>query len=217
MGHLRFAKEHARIIAQLASSVGGPNLTIETLEAFLKECPQVVEGRVQYLVSGGFAVEIASREIRSHKDIDIVLLDAKSGDICWVSCRLDVVKPETYFAHMNLDPHVLLESMLHTTTRPEDHGVEVRSVHPALLLVQKSSDFCGKSPRREDFEDAKSLTRLLQRSSNQDKLIWNSLVSYGLVALSERVQPRARERLAPVLRYLQRFDGGAGSLEAGSY
>jgi len=216
MGYLHISKEHARIIAQLESSIGGPNITIETLEAFLKKCPQVIDGRVRYLVSGGFAAEIASREVRSHKDIDIVLLDANSSGICWVSCKLDIVKPDTYFGHMDLDPQIMRASALHTTTRPEERGVEVSTVRPALLLVQKSSDFYGKTPRREDLEDSRSLVRLLQRSSSEDKRIWSRLLLYGLDSLPEHAQPQARERLTPVLRHLQRFDGGPGSLDANS-
>lgn len=215
-GYLRVAEEHSRILAQLASSIGGPNLTIETLEAFLKQCPQVAEGSVRYLVSGGFAVEIASRELRSHKDIDIVLLADNRDAIKWVSCKLDMVKPETYFGHLNLASQVLLGSTIRSTTRPEGHGAEVHIVHPAFLLVQKSSDFYGKAPRNEDIQDAKSLARLLARGSLEEKREWSRLLSFGLDALPEHLARKARERLTPVIEHLRRFDGGLGSSDTHS-
>jgi len=217
MGYVRISLEQEHIIAQLQSSVSGPNITIETLEAFLKACPQVVDGRVRYLVSGGFAVEIASREVRTHKDIDIVLLDSGSANIRWISCKLDIVRPETYFGHMELAPRVLLESALHTRTRSNRRGAKVSIVHPALVLVQKSSDFYGRAPRQQDRDDARSLARLLQRSSNQNKRIWSWLVTHGVNSLPHRIEPKARARLTPLLQHLQRFNGGPGSLDANSF
>ena len=67
-GYVSIPEGHQRIVAQLPSSIGGPNLTIENLEDFLMACPQFIGGKPRYLVSGGFAVDITTSQARTHKE-----------------------------------------------------------------------------------------------------------------------------------------------------
>jgi hypothetical protein len=206
LGHISPPKPHQEIVAKLASCVSGPTITIETLEAFLTACPQVIGGKTRYLVSGGFAVDITTGQTRAHKDIDIVLLSKKDASPQWCSCKLDAVQPETYFGHMNLTSEVFLKSARRLTTRPNEMGIPVAVVHPAILLVQKSSDFYGKAPRHEDAQDARALADQLKREVTSHRDEWRSLIFQGFSGLEDNVRPKTLSRLAPVLRYLQITD-----------
>ena len=139
-------------------------------------CTQFIGGQPRYLVSGGFAVDITTSQARTHKDIDIVLLSKKEASPQSCSCSVDAIQPETHFGHMNLTSEVFRKSAWQHTTRPDGMGLPVAVVHPAILLVQKSSDFCGKPPRAEDAHDAQALANLLKSEMSSHREEWKSLI-----------------------------------------
>lgn len=172
----------------LAVPVGDPTspkvdeLRFRQLEAILAAEPQRdLEGRLRYLVTSGFAVEMITGFKREHHDLDFVIMDAEQTDH-WSLMGTDNVTPGEYWAGMHFDPDFLEGTARSVRTRKLSQSPSVEVVHPAIIMVQKSSDAFGRPPRPKDTADVTALIHYW-KETEQDPHEWDPIISISLDAL----------------------------------
>lgn len=155
---------------------------LHQLELILETEPQRDRaGRLRYLVTSGLAVEMITGFERSHHDIDLVIMDPEDGNR-WSLLGTDNVTPGRYWADMKFEPIYLEETARATRTRKEGKAPVVEVVHPAIIMVQKSSNAFGRPPRTKDNEDVSAIVRHWKEKEGYTKT-WNPIVRQSLDAL----------------------------------
>src|SRR3989344_6316114 len=124
--------------------------TAENLLKVLDELPQVTaKGKIQYLIAGGWGIELLTGLPREHHDIDALILDERTPSHFGTDTR----KPDDYFTVISTTSKDVRES--HTTSRYWDYCKrEVHIPRAEFLLVSKIYGGFGKEPRDKDYEDA---------------------------------------------------------------
>lgn len=171
---------------------GGIKGTIENLENMLLTEPQRDKnGKLRYLLTSGLAVELVTGFEREHHDLDLVIMDPNNTE--WEMFGTDNVTPGQYWAGMRFNPQYLEETARKVSTRING-GLVVEVVHPAILIVQKSSDAFDRVPRKKDTEDVKALIGYWEKGEPNPKQ-WPPIIAEALRALPSAQLPITRERL----------------------
>lgn len=151
------------------------------LEELLDCEPQrTEEGYLRYLVTSGMAVELVTGFEREHHDLDLVIMDPANTDY-WEVYGTDNVTPQRYWARMKFDPAFLSNTARVTQTRG-DHGAVTEVVHPAILMVQKSSNAFNRSPRSKDKADVVAIIEHWRKREAYPHR-WNPIIRTSLSAL----------------------------------
>lgn len=137
-------------------------------------------GNLRYLVTSGMAVELVTGYEREHHDLDLVIMDPANTDY-WEIYGTDNVTPQGYWADMKFDPVFLQDTVRRTKTRPR-LGQIAEVVHPAILLVQKSSNAFGRAPRPKDNADVVAVVKHWREQEGYTKQ-WNPIIRTSLDAL----------------------------------
>lgn len=137
------------------------------LETLLRTHPQVTpKGEIQYLVAGGWAVELLTGVERHHHDLDVINLVGIP-----FSYRLDEQKPEQYFETLSLQPEEYLDHMTavdwtrktFVSTIPRKKAKKTHHVYvpvPEFLFLSKIAGFL-RAPRDKDYVDLESLANII--------------------------------------------------------
>jgi hypothetical protein len=200
--HLEIPRLKMNIERILAMPIGDPGLPptsgdrLRQLELILEVEPQRTgEGILRYLVTSGLAVEMLTGFEREHHDIDLVIMDPDDQER-WDLLGTDNVTPGEYWADMRFDPDYLEANARVVETRRKGPAVEV--VHPAIIMVQKSSDAFGRSPRPKDVDDVVALvTHWINREGYTRK--WNPIVQHSLNALPQDQLEKTLRRIRRIL------------------
>lgn len=130
----------------------------ESLYRFLKTHPQQSDGSINYLIGGGWAVELLSGKVREHHDLDVVRLNGKPWQF-----RVDEKGSENYFEAISMDAERMLEHYsMKVRWNPGLHGLEdgrkmdIWILRPEFILVSKLVGF-ARAPREKDSEDISAL------------------------------------------------------------
>lgn len=186
-------------LRQVLPTIVGLGSGISELEQLLEVEPQRDgHGNLRYLVTSGIAVELITRFIRPHHDLDLVIMDPTNENY-WEIYGTDNVTPQTYWADMKFDPSYLQQTARIAKTRPERRNSPIAEVvHPAVLLVQKSSDAFGRSPRERDRQDVRAIVRHW-RGKERFTREWNPIIRYALDALPTDQLDRTLVRVREIL------------------
>ncbi|MFH1541648.1 MAG: hypothetical protein ABIE84_00970 [bacterium] len=152
--------------------VDGIKGTLQNLVRVLTENPQKMKRSVCYALAGGWATELFTGRSRTHKDIDIVVLDD------YFEVETDNQRPESYFGQlsmsiadckrdgvMSIDTNLLLrreqgfemDGLVAWVDFVDPCG-EVVIARPELIAVAKLSGGWGGEPcRNHDIEDSLAL------------------------------------------------------------
>lgn len=160
-----------------------PGAGLSELEELLALEPQRDDaGNLRYLVTSGMAVELVTGYERDHHDLDLVIMDPENVDK-WEIYGTDNVTPQRYWADMKFDPKFLQDTARKVKTRKNAKGSpEAEVVHPAVLLVQKSSNAFKRPPRQKDDDDVSAIVRHWKEKEGYSKL-WNPIIEESLNAL----------------------------------
>ncbi len=170
---------------------------VKELERLLVRAPQLdKDGNPRYLLTGGMAVELVTGFERSHKDLDLVIMDGEEKQK-WDIFGTDNVTPRKYWADMSFDPNFLRRTAVKVQTRPKG-GKEVLVVHPAILMVQKLSNAFGRDPRSKDLEDVGALVKYWEKVSNP--IDWVPILRTALEALPEVSRSQTMDRLQSMVQ-----------------
>lgn len=192
--------ERARLIGKLRQMIGDPGVPptedgrLVQLERILTAEPQFdSEGRLRYLLTSGLAVELITGFQRAHHDIDLVIMDSARSRR-WTLIGTDNVTPGQYWADMTFEPEYLTRISRNVRTRRNKPSPNVHVVHPAVILVQKSSNAFGRSPRERDEQD---VTALVDHWKYREVYTrdWNPIVRQSLDALPPRELQRTLSRV----------------------
>jgi hypothetical protein len=161
---------------------GAKDARFHQLELILKHEPQRDDNKkLRYLVTSGLAVEMITGFERDHHDLDLVIMDPENTKY-WELMGTDNVTPGQYWADMKFDPKFLGDNARSVRIRHNKNSSLVEVVHPAILMVQKSSDAFGRPPRKKDKADVDAIIAHWKSEENYTKE-WNPLVRYSLDAL----------------------------------
>lgn len=167
------------------------------LEMLLAEEPQRdSQGDLRYLLTSGLAVELVTGFERFHHDIDFVIMDPSDVNR-WDMIGTDNVTPGKYWADMKFDANYLEETARLQRIRNRRHAPEVEVVHPAIILVQKSSDAFGRPPRKRDVEDVDAIVRHWKEIEGFTRE-WNPIVEESINALPKNQHQKTLNRLRSV-------------------
>jgi hypothetical protein len=160
------------------------------------------EGRLRYLITSGFAVELITGYEREHHDLDLVIMDELDLKR-WREVGTDNVTPGQYWADMKF-PRSYLERTPRSARLDPSLGRRspiVEVVHPAIIAVQKSSNAWGRPPREKDTNDVLALARYYRHGESRELArIWSEIISQSLKALPNGEEQRTRERLVQAFR-----------------
>ena len=122
------------------------------LRTVIDNVEQVNESRnLRYLVTSGLAVELMTGYRRRHKDLDLVLMHPDVNDYPDVFSKTDNTSPNQFWGGLRLDNRFLTATAMRSDDRTLD---SVYCAHPAITLVQKTSDAWGRAPREHDYQDS---------------------------------------------------------------
>lgn len=155
--------------------VGGIHGTLVNLCKILNKYPQQSGKKVNYVLAGGWAVELVTGYSRSHKDIDIILLNPN------FNAETDNQRPESYFGQLSISRGTFYNHCISSifTKLPihypkgwklNEFRVEMKKfcdplgevwiAQPELLAIAKlSGGWGGEIGRDKDIEDCVSLLR----------------------------------------------------------
>lgn len=169
------------------------------LEELLALEPQRDEaGNLRYLVTSGMAVELITGYEREHHDLDLVIMDPANTNYYWEIYGTDNVTPQRYWADMRFDPDFLTETVRDARTRG-NHGPLAEVVHPAILMVQKSSNAWDRPPRPKDNADVGAIVRHWREKEGYTRQ-WNPIVRTSLDALPPEQVDRTLKRILAVVK-----------------
>lgn len=192
--------ERARLIRVLRQLIGDPGVPptedgrLQQLERILALEPQFdSEGRLRYLLTSGLAVELITGFQRDHHDIDLVIMDEHESNR-WLLIGTDNVTPGQYWADMKFEPDYLQRTRRQEFTRINKPSPRVEVVHPAIILVQKSSNAFGRPPRERDSQDVSAIVR---HWKTRESFItdWNPILRHSLDALPPHQMQRSLSRV----------------------
>jgi len=186
-----------KIIAIPIGDPGSPKALgerLRQLEMILEAIPQRdTQGRLRYLVTSGLAVELVTGFQRTHHDIDLVIMNPDNRRR-WDLVGTDNVTPGKYWAGMSFDPEFLEATARAVPTRTGQNPPLVQVVHPAIIMVQKSSDAFGRPPRTKDEDDVHAIIRHWKEKEKYTQE-WDPIVKNALAALPPEQIERTRGRL----------------------
>lgn len=136
---------------------------------------------LRYLVTSGLAVEMLTGYARDHHDIDLVIMDPTDRRR-WDLIGTDNVTPGQYWADMVFEADFLEETARTAKTRKRGKSPIAEVVHPAIIMVQKSSDAWGRPPRNRDIDDVSALVRHWKEREGYTRE-WNPIVRRAVDAL----------------------------------
>lgn len=172
----------------IAIPIGDPGLpptaegSLRKLEMILEAEPQRdASGALRYLVTSGLAVEMVTGFQRPHHDIDLVIMDPENQNY-WDLIGTDNVTPGQYWADMKFDSEFLEQTAREARTRRKGKSPVAEVVHPAIIMVQKSSDAFGRPPRQRDVNDVVAIARHWKEREGYTGE-WNPIVRASLDAL----------------------------------
>ncbi len=170
---------------------------VKELERLLARAPQLdKDGNPRYLLTGGMAVELLTGFERSHKDLDLVIMDGKDKSK-WDMFGTDNVTPARYWANMAFNREFLEQTAVKVKTRPNG-GKEVLVVHPAILMVQKLSNAFGRGPRPKDLEDVGAIVRYWEKVADPKE--WVPILRTSLEALPKQSRAQTMDRLESMVQ-----------------
>lgn len=174
-----------RIIGAPIGDPGQPptkEIRLRQLEMLLEAEPQRdTSGVLRYLVTSGLAVEMITGFERFHHDIDLVIMDPENQSQ-WDLMGTDNVTPGEYWADMKFEPAYLEDTARLVRTRESGRSPVAEVVHPAIILVQKSSDAFGRPPREIDKTDVAALVRHWVDKEGYAR-DWNTVIRHALTTL----------------------------------
>lgn len=199
------ARLKAAIEQIIAAPIGDPGLPptqevrFRQLEMILETEPQRDHsGLLRYLVTSGLAVEMLTGFQRSHHDIDLVIMDPENQSY-WDLIGTDNVTPRQYWADMEFDPDFLETTAREARTRKQGKSPTVEVVHPAIIMVQKSSDAWGRPPRKRDNDDVTAIANHWRAKEGYTR-DWNPIVRRSLDALPSNQLKRTLASLRTVIK-----------------
>ena len=140
------------------------------LEAFLRREPQFdANGLIRYLITSGWAVELATGVSRPHGDLDIILMnktDRREKDRVSGTYGVDVLTAKTNWVGMESSNTFLLANAIFTNA-PGYKGEKTLVVHPATILAQKLGYYDPRL-RDEDLKDVDTILRYLARLPDKE-------------------------------------------------
>lgn len=152
-----------RVELDIGINAPGGNLLCgdpEDLQVLLTNEPQLDnEGKIRYVLAGGWAVEALTGKKREHHDIDIIATSKKP-----LIYQLDKMNAGNYFQILSLSVKDLLEKhTLKVKWEPGYNNItnwpdEIYSVSPEFLFLSKLAGFM-RSPREKDIEDLETLAK----------------------------------------------------------
>lgn len=166
--------------------------TTESLARFATTEPQLNRGSLRYLLTSGLAVELITGVPRFHHDCDLVILDRDTT--WWIQHGTDNVTPENYWAGMIFEDEYLEQTAWRAEIEVDGVKTEIRTVHPAIILVQKLSNAWGRPPRERDFADVDNLIKFW-KGKVRDPQSWFPIIEAAICALPKSEQLRTRTRL----------------------
>ena len=117
----------------------------------------------------------------------------------WEIYGTDNVTPEKYWANINLATDYLETTAKMAILNHEDPmSKRVEVVHPAILIVQKSSDAWGRAPREKDEQDVNRLVRYFQEIELQQGS-WYPILSEAISSLPSSERAKTCSRLPGIL------------------
>ncbi|MFH0864421.1 MAG: hypothetical protein V1858_05050 [Candidatus Gottesmanbacteria bacterium] len=167
---------------------------INGLLEFIARLPQVDnKGNMRYLLTSGVAIELITGFKRHHHDLDIVSLDPSPD---YRKLGVDTVTPQKYWVGMYLDRQFLIDTA-YQVKFGDEHGNPhtVATVHPAILFVQKLSDWFPHRRRPKDIEDAAHLFKYWAISLSSDPS-WYPVMERALQALPHAQRKDTSNRLS---------------------
>jgi hypothetical protein len=157
---------------------------IAQLERILSREPQRGPlGELRYLLTSGLAVELITGYEREQHDIDLVVMGEESsfrGSLLGT----DNVMAGRYWANMALEAEFLESTAREVMTRRNPLGMIVEVVHPAILMVQKSSNAFGRPPREIDLAEVQALARYWYDEENYNSE-WSPIIRHAVNSLPE--------------------------------
>lgn len=169
-----------------------PSSTLGGLAGLVEKYSQTnADGNIRYLVTAGLAVEAITGYSRLHHDTDLVICDPT--DDWWKKLLTDNVTPDKYWADMSFPEGYLEDTAWPATIRVNGRYLTVLTVHPAILLVQKSSNAWGRQPREKDYKDVAALVAFWKKHGEDPS--WFAVSQKALEAL-----PTAAERTIAKMR-----------------
>ena len=185
--NVEMARLRNTIAQVLAIPIGDPgdpkakDARFRQLELLLSREPQRNDsGELRYLVTSGFAVEIITGFERDHHDLDLVIMDPSNVEY-WELMGTDNVTPGQYWANMKFDAS-FLERYARKVMIRKGISTRVEVVHPAIILVQKSSYAFGRPPRSKDEKDVAAIVRHWREVEGYTR-DWNPLIRHSIDAL----------------------------------
>lgn len=166
----------------------------EDLRTLLSTNPQRTGESLNYLLGGGWAVEILTGQKREHHDLDVVQISRVP-----ISYRLDLQRPDNYFGIITIPGRVLAQE--HTLQvdwqahkeYPELFKGEVEVYTPSyeFLFLSKIAGFL-REPREKDVQDLRALARDMD-DSEKSRRLFTSLLTY--IPLRARKKARRNRNL----------------------
>jgi hypothetical protein len=155
---------------------------IEVLIDMVKLYPQENNKTFYYLVGSGVAIELLTNIKRSHRDIDLVILDDKQQGR-WSGFKIDTTSPDFFWCNMRLSTVFLTKSARNIVFKyGKSSKYAIWIVHPAILLIQKISNNKGLPPRPKDEQDSHNLIEyFMNKEACKDE--WKNVIEYSLLSL----------------------------------
>lgn len=178
--HLALGVKLEQILAQrieLVLGIGPPidenwlTGSLEDLSQLLTEEPQLDDkGRLRYVISGGWAVELMTGKQREHHDLDIITVSRKP-----FMFKVDEQSAKNYFQTISITNNELLEKHVVETEVNFDKNysglklgtINIITTSPEFLFLSKIAGF-KKEPREKDLDDLESLSLLKHTYSVSD-------------------------------------------------
>lgn len=174
------------------------------LEAFLRREPQFdANGLIRYLITSGWAVELATGVSRPHGDLDIILMDKtdrREKDRISGTYGVDALTAKKNWGGMESSNVFLLANAIAAKFGKKDSELYV--VHPATILAQKLGHYDPRL-REEDLKDVDTILNYLAKLP--DKEIFYNIFYETLLRMPEVSGLQVRDRLEA----MQKRHGGS--------
>ncbi len=140
------------------------------LEFLLQRFPQIMDGKVQYLIDGGTAVHILHPEREDPLDVDI-LVRSDEFKVKFVNARVIDAKSIKDWCTDHGIPYneEMDEKILSLYTEVDFHGQKVLIAKPDFLALSKSIPWRGKPQQRQKETDDLRLLSVSQETLEQLK------------------------------------------------
>ncbi len=189
----------------------GRPFQIASLRRFLRENPQVRQGKLINLLSSGWAVDLQTGVERSHLDYDFVsFLDTPVK--AWGEGGLDFTTPHHLHGEIKLDPSFLKQTAVSVAIMPsnpprpdidtDSEPILVHTVCPAVIMIMKLADDKSinpnkpETPRIWDIHDVLAILR----SDFPTLRYWDAEVTIALAGLPKNQKDVVLKRLEILMK-----------------